>query len=84
MALGTISVEADGVSTQPSNDVGGLLRDWLICGADISAPRRDAPGDTTPTPGSSGVVDLGVSRLLHQRSRTTHFLQSRGCDGSHS
>jgi hypothetical protein len=74
MALGTISVEADGVSAQPGNDAEGLLQDWLICGAGISAPRRAAPGDTTPAPRSSGVVEPGVSELLHQRSRTAHFL----------
>jgi hypothetical protein len=63
-SLGAASVEVDGASPQPSDDIGSLLRDFMMCGADIGVPGSTAPGDAAPAPRPSGIAGLGVSELL--------------------
>jgi hypothetical protein len=62
--LGAISVEVDGAGSQPHDDSGGLVRDWVMRGAGIGAPGSTALSDAIPALGSSGAVGPGVSWLL--------------------
>jgi hypothetical protein len=62
-SLGAIGVEVDGASLFPGDGAGGFLKDSVMRGTGISAPRSTAPGDATPAPGSSGAAGPGVPRL---------------------
>jgi hypothetical protein len=48
--------------------LGGLLQDWVMCCADISAPGSTALDDVTPALGCPGATGSGVSGLLLQGS----------------
>jgi hypothetical protein len=64
-SLGAVSVEVDGASPRPGDDTRGSLRDLVMPGIGIAVPGSTAPGDTTPSPGSSGTSHgPGVSGLL--------------------
>jgi hypothetical protein len=77
-SLGAASVEVDGASPQPRDDIGSLLRDFMMCGADIGVPGSTAPGDAAPAPRPSGIVGLGVSELLLPGSPAFHPRLSTG------
>jgi hypothetical protein len=62
--LGAASVEVDGAGPQPSDDTGGSLRDLVMHDTGIDVSGSAALDDAPPAPGSSGAVDMGVSRLL--------------------
>jgi hypothetical protein len=64
-SLGAVSVEVDGASPRPGDDTRGSLRDLVMRGVGIAVPGSIAPGDATPSPGSSGTSHgPGVSGLL--------------------
>jgi hypothetical protein len=63
-SLGAVSVEVDGASLQPDDDIGGLLRDWVMFTVGIGAPGTTTSGDAIPAPGSSSAAGPWVSELL--------------------
>jgi hypothetical protein len=62
--LGAISIEADRAGPQLGNDVRSPHRDLVVRGTNSGTFGHTTPGDTVPTPRSSGAMGLRVAELL--------------------
>jgi hypothetical protein len=60
---GTTGVEVVGAGPQLGDDIGSLLWDLVVRGADAGVPVSVAPGDAAIALESSSAAGLGVSRL---------------------
>jgi hypothetical protein len=76
--LGIISVEAVGVDPRPCEDVGSLLRDFVVHGVDLGTVGRATLGDAIPTHDSSGAVGPGITGLLLSGPPVLHPCRSTG------
>jgi hypothetical protein len=62
-SLGVVGAAVDGEGPQPGDDAGSSLHDLVLCGTGLGMLRITAPGDVTPTPGSSGDTGSGVASV---------------------
>jgi hypothetical protein len=72
------SVEVDGADPQPNNDTGGSLQDLVMRGTGIGVPRRAAPGDAAPAPGSSRATAQGCPDRSYWATSVFHPCLSTG------
>jgi hypothetical protein len=64
MSQAAVSVEVDEVGPRPGDDVGGPLRNLLVCGASLGMSGSIALCDAILAPESSGTVSPGATGLL--------------------
>jgi hypothetical protein len=51
VSLGATSIEVDGADPQPSDDIGDLLRDLVMCGTGAGVPESTAQVTWSQPPG---------------------------------
>jgi hypothetical protein len=75
---GTTSIEVDGASPQPGDDIRGSFLGLVMRDSRMGVRRSTAPGDASPSPRSLYTVGLGVSGLLLLSSPRWRATQTGG------